>query len=256
MKIEPSSRETGAQALDRALALFVAVMKDRGRTPLGQLAERLNIPISTAHRLMAAFERQRLITRGARGRYVAGMGLAELGPDRRAVLIQASRPLLRRVARAQKSTAHLGILEADMVTYLVKEHGGGPGVFTRELMQLEAYCTGIGKVLLAGLDTAARERYLAAGPFVPLTGTTLTEPGDLRRSLAAVEGQGYAIDDAEMAENVHCVAVPVHDGQGRVIAAISLSSADLQAPGTDVLIPALRGCAAAIEAKLFGQPQP
>ncbi len=245
------SRETGAQALDRALALFALVMKDRGRTPLAALAARLDIPVSTAHRLMAAFERQRLITRSARGRYVGGMGLAELMPDRRAVLIQACRPLLRRLAKAQRRTAHLGVLEADMVTYLVKEHGGGTPVFTREMMQLEAYCTGIGKVLLAGLDTAAQDRYLAGGPFPRLTAKTLTDPAALRHSLGDIARQGHALDDAEMADNVHCVAVPVRDGRGRVIAAISLSTSGGEVDEANAALAPLKACAAALEEKLF-----
>lgn len=250
--MEIEDQPTGAKSLDRALDLFTTVLRDRGRTPLSDLARRHGMPISTAHRLLAAFERQRLLVRGARGRYVAGMGLAELAADRRSTLIAASRPLLRRLARARRSTAHLGVLEADMVTYLVKEHGGGAPVFTREMMQLEAYCTGIGKVLLAGLDAAAQARYLAGGPFVALTPQTLTDPALLAQALAEVAARGHAIDNAEMAESVHCVAAPIHDPQGRTIAAISLSSADADPARTGALIQPLRDCAAAIEAKLFG----
>ncbi|MFA5121967.1 IclR family transcriptional regulator [Zavarzinia sp.] len=250
-----STPENGSQAVDRALALFALVLKDRGRSSLAVLAARLDLPLSTAHRMVAAFVRQGLLMRGARGHYVAGMALVEAVPDRRSALIQASRPLLRRLARAEKRTAHLGILEADMVTYLVKEQGGGPPVFTREMMQLEAYCTGIGKVLLAGLDAPLRERYLAAGPFVPLTPTTLTDPAALRAELAAVARQGHAVDDAEMAENVRCLAVPVHDGTGRVIAAISLSRTGGEASGSDdaaPLLAAMTDCVAGIEARLYG----
>ncbi|MCF4167619.1 IclR family transcriptional regulator [Zavarzinia compransoris] len=246
--------DSGTQALDRALDLFEQVLRDRGRTPLARLAARLEIPVSTAHRLVAAFERRHLIARGARGHYLAGMGLADLAPDRRLVLIQASRPLLRRLARQEKRTAHLGILEADMVTYLVKEAGGGTKLFTRELMQLEAYCTGIGKVLLAGLEPAARERYLAGGPFVRLTATTMTDPAELRASLAEIACAGHAVDDAEMAEGLHCLAVPLHDGQGRVTAAISLTGE--ASPATEdarrALLDALEATAQAIESRLYG----
>lgn len=246
--------DSGTQALDRALDLFEQVLRDRGRTPLAKLAARLDIPVSTAHRLVAAFERRHLIARGARGHYLAGMGLADLAPDRRLVLIQASRPLLRRLARQQKRTAHLGILEADMVTYLVKEAGGPAKLFTRELMQLEAYCTGIGKVLLAGLEPAARERYLAGGPFVRLTETTMTDPDELRETLAGIARAGHAVDDAEMAEGLHCLAVPLHDGRGRVTAAVSLTGDTPPATpeAKAALLSALETTARAIEARLYG----
>ncbi|PWR19668.1 IclR family transcriptional regulator [Zavarzinia compransoris] len=246
MKNDP---ESGTLALDRALALFAAVLRDRGRTSLAEIARAEHLPVSTAHRLIAAFERQRLIARGTRGRYIAGMGLLELTPDRRHVLAQASRPVLRKLARAEKRTAHLGILEAEMVTYLVKEAGGPASVFTREMIQFEAYCTGIGKVLLAGLEPAHRDRYLAGGPFVRLTPTTITDPGDLRRHLADIAARGFAIDDAEMADGLHCVAVPVRDGQRRVIAAISLSSTG--DADDEALFAALKTAAARIEARLY-----
>ncbi|MCW0180218.1 MAG: IclR family transcriptional regulator [Zavarzinia sp.] len=249
MKDDLATSDSGTQALDRALGLFTLVLRDKGKTPLSDLAGQAGLPVSTAHRLIAAFERQRLITRVARGRYVAGMGLAELAADRRQVLINASRPLLRRLARQQKRTAHLGILEAEMVTYLVKEAGGPGKVFTREMMQLEAYCTGIGKVLLAGLDKPVRERYLAGGPFPRLTDTTLTEPDQLRAAIATIAERGFAEDDAEMAEGLHCVAVPLHDRQGRVVAAISLTG--LAETGTPGVPPALLDTARAIEAKLW-----
>ena len=248
--LESERTEAGTQALDRALELLTRLLRDRGRAPLRDLAAQLDMPISTAHRLVAAFERRHLVTRAARGHYIAGMGLADLVPDRRLILIQAARPLLRRLARDQKRTAHLGILEADMVTYLVKEAGGGARLFTKELMQLEAYCTGIGKVLLAGLDTPARERYLAGGPFVRLTETTITDPEALRHSLAEIAQRGHAVDDAEMAEGLHCLAVPLHDAQDRVFAAISLTG-DTAPASPAAVLDALTATARAIEAKLY-----
>ena len=137
--------------------------------------------------MVAAFERGGLVVRGERGRYGAGLGLAELSALYRQAgrfLARAGRPELRRLAREMKRTAHLGVLEADaMVTYLVKEAAGNMPIFTREMLQLEAYCTGVGKVLLAHLDDSAREIYLAGGPFVSLTDNTLTDPGLLRAEL-------------------------------------------------------------------------
>lgn len=244
-----SNTDRGTQALDRALALFAALLRDRGRHALSEIAEAQGLPVSTAHRLVAAFERHRLISRATRGRYVAGLGLLELAPDRRHILAEASRPVLRRLAKAEKRTAHLGILEADMVTYLVKEAGGPASVFTREMIQFEAYCTGIGKVLLAGLEPQLRERYLAGGPFVRLTPTTITDPAELRRHLAEIAARGYAIDDAEMADGLHCVAVPVRDANRRVIAAISLSS--VGDADDEALFAMLRQAAGAIEARLY-----
>lgn len=247
--------ETGAQALDRALAFFSLVIEDGGKSSIASLAQQEGLPLSTAHRLMAAFERQRLITRTARGHYLAGMRLAERVPTPRQLLIQASRPLLHRLATSQKRITHLGVLEAEMVTYLVKEAGGARALFTREMMQLEAYCTGIGKVLLAGLGTSLLDRYLDNGPFVRMTPTTITEPADLRAEVAVVAAQGHAFDRAEMAEGLYCVAVPIRNAEGRTVAAISMSTSaeeggDAALPG---LLPPLIQTARELEHRLFGE---
>ena len=92
-------------------------------------------------------------------------------------------------------------------------------------MQLEAYCSAIGKVLFAHLPEAERERYLAGGPFVPLTARTIVDPARLRGELDAIRICGFAIDDEEIAPGLRCMAVPLRNSDGAVQAAISVSQA-------------------------------
>jgi IclR family acetate operon transcriptional repressor len=169
------------------------------------------------------------------------------------VLADASRSLLQRLARKLSTTVHLAVLEGEMVTYLVKAYGGGPDLLTRELIQLEAYCSGVGKVLLAHLDEAAREAYLDTGPFVALTAATITDPAAWRAELDRVRRQGFARDDAEVKESLYCIAVPLRGPDGRVVAALSasgLSSPAHQPPS----LPELLACAARIEARIGPRP--
>jgi DNA-binding IclR family transcriptional regulator len=217
----------GAASIEKSLALFTAVVQDDGATSLATLAFRLGTPRATAQRMASAFLRAGLLSRVGRGRYAPGLTLARLVvADERAVLAQVSRDLMRDLSRKLGATVHLGVLENDMVTYVVKEYGGGPPVLTSELIQLEAYCTGIGKVLLAHRDRPSVEAYLAAGPFVALTANTITEPGALSAELTQVKSQGYAVDDAELQEDLYCLAVPIYGPGGDVVAALSASKAE------------------------------
>ena len=213
-----------AQSLEKALALLRAVGHGQGNISLTALAADLDIPLSTAHRLAATLEAQGFILREKRGYYHLGALLLDLAAasDFNNILARVSQPFLHRLARSIRQTVHLGVFEGDMVTYLVKE--GGRDVFTQAGLQLEAYCTGIGKCLLAHQPPAVIEDYLGGGPFIRLTPTTITEPDDLRRELEATFKRGYAIDDAEMAENIKCVAMPLRDGAGRVRAALSVTA--------------------------------
>lgn len=240
---------TGAAMLERALDFWIEVLRKPDCT-LSELAERLAVPPSTAHRWIGVFEARGLLARIGRGRYAAGAVLAQMAglTEKKVILAAVARPLLRQLGRHSGRTVHLGVLEDDMVTYVVKEGSGGP-VFTREGMQLEAYCSGIGKVLLAHLPPEMLDRYLDDGPFIPMTANTLTEPEMIREELNQVRVQGYALDRAEAAEDLYCVAVPVHDAQGQAVGALSMSGAG----GMDDcghLTPDLIECAKALSARL------
>jgi IclR family transcriptional regulator, acetate operon repressor len=138
-----------------------------------------------------------------------------------------------------------------MVTYLLEESHGPAATFTQEGMQLEAYCSGIGKVLLAHLDEDRRERYLADGPFVALTPSTIVKPSALRDHLAIVKAQGWAVDDSEVFETLKCVAAPLRCSDGTVVAAVSISSpAGLADDAYEHALVTLLEAVTTIEAKL------
>jgi DNA-binding IclR family transcriptional regulator len=211
----------GSQSAARTLALLEAVTLDGGRTPAAELILRAGLAPATGRRLLALLVERELLMRVARGRYAGGDRLRQLAArvSPHARLIEIARPILRRLAQAERATAYLGVFEGEMVTYLVKE--GAQTGFTREQMQLEAYCTGIGKTLLAQLVDERLTAYLAA-PLVPITDRTITEPAILRAELAATRVRGYAIDDREMADDIGCIAVPLQQLRGSDYA-ISLS---------------------------------
>lgn len=214
-------------SLGRALVLLEAILLDRDGRSLAAIAADVGLPRATAHRQVATLLRENYLRRLANGRLVAGPRLTALveAVDRKQVLVAAAAPVLHRLARRLRCVAQLGTLDNGMVTYRIKTGQGAGDFFTRVGLQLEAYCTGIGKVLLAHLPEAEREAYLATGPFPALTAHTITDPAALRTELAKVQAQGYAIDNEEIAEGLLCYAVPVRAAQGAAIAAISVSLA-------------------------------
>jgi IclR family transcriptional regulator, acetate operon repressor len=210
---------------EKGMVLLARVIRDKGNSSLRDLASELDIPLSTAYRLISAQKRAGLLRAAGRGRFSAGRELLDLasGFDARLELAEAARPHLRRLARQLRRTVHLGVLENDMVTYLVKEQGGEAKIFTLEGMQLEAYCSAIGKTLLAALENDERERYLTAGPFVALTPQTITDSGELRKSLEAIQKFEYAVDHEEVSEGLRCIAIPLRDRCNHTVAAVSVS---------------------------------
>lgn len=180
---------------------------------------------------MATLLKENYLRRLGNGRLVAGPRLMALAQqvDPKQVIAAAAAPVLSRLSARLGCIAQLGTLESDMVTYRIKTGQAAGEFFTRVGLQLEAYCTGIGKVLLAHLPEAEREAYLATGPFPALTANTITEPDALRIELQQVHAQGHACDDEEIAEGLVCFAVPLRTSDGQVPAAISVSLASASA---------------------------
>ena len=241
-------------ALGRSLGMLEAILADREGRSVPAIAEGLGLPRATAHRQVSTLVAERFLVRMPGGRVGPGPRLLALLSlvDEKQVIVAAAAPLLQRLADRLGCLVQLGTLENEMVTYRIKTGTSAGDVFTRVGMQLEAYCTGIGKVLLAHLPTAEREAYLSTGPFPALTARTITDPGDLRGELALVREQGFARDNEEIAEGLICVAVPVYSPGGAALAAISATRSTTQAARLpdDLVLAALRQAAGEAGARL------
>ena len=240
------------QSVDRALALLLRVVDDGACTSLVDLGRSLGLAPATSYRLVKSLERAGMLVSVNRGRFAVGPALtgrpAQL--SWRSGLASCARPILRRLARTTQGVAHIGILENDMVTYLVREGDDAEIIFSEEDKQLEAYCSGVGKMLLAMLPRGVQDAYLAAGPFVALTERTIIDPVELRAELDRIATCGFARDNGEAALDVHCLAVPICGPDGKTVAALSISHAEAR-PVEDRVLPKLRAACAELETTLF-----
>jgi len=198
----------GTSALDRGLQLLLTIATDGGRRSLAEIADGMELPASSARRMVGLLLQRGLVIRVAPGHFAAGPALLAL-PEPQRIVADLARPKMSRLARTIQATVHLGQLEDDMVTYITKVQGGGPEILTQEGTQFEAYCTAIGKVLLSMLPDRLMNAYLAAGPFVPLSSKTLTDPARIRAQLLAARAQGWAVEQGEVQDDLYCTAVPV-----------------------------------------------
>lgn len=232
-----------------------AVVEDGGRSNVSSLARGIGMPLATAHRQVTTLVGEGYLKPCGGGRHVAGPRLFGLlrALDEKQLIASVAAPILQRLARDLRTVVQLGTLENDMVTYRVKTGEGAGALFTRIGMQLEAYCSGIGKILLAHLPAEQRAAYLASGPFVALTARTITDPVVLAEELATARQQGFALDRGEIAEDLRCVAVPIHSPDGRVPAALSATqSGPPFRHADDRLLERIQAAARQIEQAAFG----
>ena len=118
------------------------------------------------------------------------------------------------------------------------------------------HCSGVGKALLAFQDEPVRQLLMARMRFEPHTPHTITDPGRLAEQIVEIRARGYAIDDEEIEQGLRCVAAPIRDHSGAVVAAVSISGPTTRVTqdGLGDLAKAVEACARAISQEL-GAPQ-
>jgi IclR family KDG regulon transcriptional repressor len=140
-----------------------------------------------------------------------------------------ARPVLKTLAREMAVNVHLAVLYEGSVMYLDREEAA-PGVVLVSIVgrRVPGNCTALGKILLAH-NCDALDQMINRGELVAMTRNSTVSPGALRKEMQETARRGYAVDDEEFHEGTLCVAAPVRDFSGSVIAAISISLAKSRA---------------------------
>jgi IclR family acetate operon transcriptional repressor len=248
------------QSVIKAFAMLRSFRRPDEWLTSAELSRRAGLPEASGYRLIQTLVDIGAVVCGPRGRYGPGMLLVSLSQNVAIaeLLREASNTILRDLSAELNLTVHVGILQEGMVTYVAKVgNPKGMAIHTRAGAQLEAYCSGLGKVLLAALPTSALEAILE-DDLVALTPTTITDREALRAELDRVRLQGYALDDEESSTGLRCLAVPIRDAEGRTIAAISVSddAARMAERRQETVRDALMAAATAIQTKVYPPGSP
>ncbi|ARR57564.1 hypothetical protein HY78_28990 (plasmid) [Rhizorhabdus wittichii DC-6] len=215
-------------SLQRTLETLESVVTGTPGRNISAIARDLGLPVATAHRQIATLTAEGYLARHPDGSWMVGPKMLRLlsHVDERDIVARLAQPILKQLARRVRTTVHLGTFDEDMVTYRAKAGGELTDLFTQVGMQLEAYCSAIGKVLLAHMRPEQLDTYLLSAPFVALTAKTIVDVDRLREEIGIVRASGHAVDDEEIATGLKCIAVPIAGQDREPIAAISISWPD------------------------------
>ncbi len=168
-------------------------------------------------------------------------------------LATAAQPILERMSAALGESFSVATLDGDDIVYIART------MVTRVMSvdlhigsRLPAFCTSMGRVLLAYLPQDQLDQYFARATFTQFTPRTMTSPDKLRLALRNVRRNGYGLVDQELEIGLRSIAVPVYAPNGRVVATVNLSGSAPRMPMLDMqtrFLPALR--AAASELSVF-----
>jgi len=234
------SADGGRSLVGRIAAIMDSFDQQDPVLSLVELSRRSGLPKSTAHRLAEQLRAMGWLERGHSG-YRVGMRLFELGglASKQAQLRDPAVPHLHALAGQTGLAVQLGMLVDDEVVYLDRVVVDGYRLPTRQGGRMPAYCTGLGKAMLAFDDAAERRVLDAERPA--RTANTLSSGPKLREDLQRVRATGVAFDRQESFDGLGCVAAPIRNS-GRAIGAVSVTG-PIGRIDWDVLTAAVRNTA-------------
>jgi IclR family pca regulon transcriptional regulator len=226
-------------SLARGLAVIRAFSGGTGRRTIGGLAQSTGLSRAAVRRCLYTLHELGYVGLDDRGHYalrprVLALGYAFLSSSS---LVATARPLLERVSAAVRESCSMAVLEGDSIVYVARSTAA------RRIMSIDlgvgsrlpAYCTSMGRVLLAGLVPAERDAFLARVVPTAYTARTLTRREEIAAALDRSARDGFALVDQELELGLRSLAVPVRDLGGHVAAALNVSTHASRVPADELV---------------------
>jgi IclR family KDG regulon transcriptional repressor len=216
------------QAVDRALRILDLFDEYENEIKITDISERMGLHKSTVHSLLKTLQMHGYIDQNPEnGKYKLGMKLFERGNfvihglDIRKV----AKTHLVDLSMKTGQTTNLVILDGREGVYIDKVEGSQATIlYSRIGRRIPVHCSAVGKVLVAFKNRVELEKLLQGHIYKAHTPKTITNERDFLVELEQVSTRGYAIDNQENEAGVRCIAVPIHDHTGQVVAAVSMST--------------------------------
>ncbi|WML28289.1 IclR family transcriptional regulator [Neobacillus sp. OS1-33] len=218
---------SNVQSLERALTILNKLSEYPDGIQITRLSEQIGLTKGTLHRLLATLSNMNYVTKDEEtDKYKLGLQVLFLSRNllNNTDVVTVSKPFLEKLSREVNETIHLCTEDHGEVVYIDKiESSQTIRMYSRIGSRAPMYCTGVGKILLSGMTPEARDTIISNMTFIPKTPSTITSKEELLEEIERVKSQGYALDDAENEEILRCIAAPIFDHKGKIIASFSIS---------------------------------
>ena len=242
-------------SVSTAVRLLKAFSEEQVEIGISDLAKRLGVAKSTVHRLAVTLVADGMLERNPdSGKYRLGIALFRLGSlvRQRMTLSNEARPLLRELREKINETVHLAVLDGSNIMYVYNLESTQAIRMRSDVgVRKPAYCTAEGQAMLAFQPPAAVEQVIRGG-LPARTPQTITDGDALRKALETVRQRGCAIEDEESELGMRCIAAPIRNDNGEVVAAMGIAGpvSRLTRKAVAGLIPHVVETAAAISARI------
>jgi IclR family acetate operon transcriptional repressor len=232
---EPADIAAETSSTLKAFAVLEVLVRAGRAVTLSELMQATELPKPTLHRTLALFEEAGFLAREPGGRaYIIGERLSRFGLDvlRNESAATERRTVLRRVVSEIGESCNLAVLHKGALIYLDRIEADWPLRLQIPVggVAIPLHCCASGKLLLACLPAAERQRLLELMPLQRFTERTITDRQVLASELDRIVGADYSVDNEEYVLGVACVAVPVRNRHGEVVASVAVQGATARLP--------------------------
>jgi IclR family KDG regulon transcriptional repressor len=216
------------KVLNKTFSILEILLQQGSAMNMTEIGKKLDLYPSTTHRILDTLKHWGYVEQDSHTqKYQLGLKVLELGMAKlhQMDLAREATPYLKELVNQCNETVHFGVLEEGEVLYLAKEESSQTiRMISYVGKRAPLHCTALGKVLLTYLSAEERKEILGEKALPRLTENTITDKRELEKELDKVKEQGFALDREENEKDVRCIAAPIRNYQGEVIAALSISS--------------------------------
>lgn len=206
-------RPGGVQSLARAFAILEAIADAGGMTTLSDIADRVDLPLATAHRLVRSLVTLGYVRQEQNRQYSLGPRLLRLGAESGRRIGVWANPRLAEAVEELGESVNLAVLDGDEIVYVAQSQPSTHlmRMFTEVGRRTLPHTTAVGKAILAGSSNRDVLALLGRTGMPQRTRHTITTPETFLEVLDRIRARGYALDEEEQELGVRCVAVAVPD---------------------------------------------
>jgi IclR family transcriptional regulator, pca regulon regulatory protein len=257
----PTLREPRySQSLERGLAILGCFTPEHPVLGIADIADELGMSRSTTHRYVITLMALGYLEQGASRKYRLGLRVTDLGMSalNSTGLREHAQPYVEELRRRTQYTVSVAMLDGPEIVYIARSRGQRRGQQRIDLdlhvgSRLPAYCTALGKLLIAYLPEREQRELIAELHLERFTPNTVTSKKRLQLELARIREDGFAVNDQELTPGLHAIAAPIRSESRDVVAALNLAAHSSMLPLSelvDLLSPHLISTADRISARL------
>lgn len=218
---------SNVQSLERALNILNKLSEYPDGIQIARLSEQVGLTKSTTHRLLSTLSSMNYVVKDEQtDKYKLGLQVLFLSRNilNNLDIVNVARRYLEKLSQEVNETVHLCIEDQGEIMYVDKiESNQTIRMYSRIGSRAPMYCTAVGKVLLSDMDPEHLKEVISKMDFVRKTDTTVGSKEELLEVIEQVRKQHYALDNGENEKGLQCIAAPIYDHKGKIVASFSIS---------------------------------